>query len=122
MFHYISAHVIKYIHAINHHISLEWMRDLIPQLNRFLLAILHDQAQLNNVQLWLSHNDIHFSNIMINTTTANIMGILDWEFAGVVPNCCWDPVMHFLSNLGIQDAIERKANIAKLCQQLWNTL
>ena len=27
MFHYISAHVIKYIHAINHHISLEWMRD-----------------------------------------------------------------------------------------------
>lgn len=115
---YISAHVIKYIHAINHHISLEWMRDLIPQLNRFLLAIRRDEAQLNNVQLRLSHNDIHFSNIMIDPSTANITGIFDWEFAGVVPNCRWDPMMHFLSNLGIEDAIERKANIAKLCQRL----
>ncbi|MCJ1461281.1 hypothetical protein MMC28_011663 [Mycoblastus sanguinarius] len=114
---YISAHVVKHLHAIDHHISLGWMRDLIPQLNRFLLAIRRDEAELNNVKLRLSHSDIHFSNIMIDPSTARITGLLDWEFSGVVPYCRWDPMTHFLSNLGIEDAVERKGNIAELCQR-----
>ena len=114
---YIAAHLVKSIAAIDHHISLGWMRDLIPQLNRFLLAIRRDEAELNDIKLRLSHNDIHFSNIMIDPSTAKITGILDWEFAGVVPYCRWDPQTHFLSNLGIEDAVERKANIAELRQR-----
>ena len=114
---YVEAKVGKYVYAIEQHGSLEWMRDLIPQLRIFLIAIRRDEVLLNDVKLRLSHNDIHFSNILIDPATAKITGVLDWEFSGVVPYCRWDPMAHFLSNLGIGDVEERQKNIAMLCER-----
>ena len=54
---------------------------------------------------------------MIDPSTAKITGLFDWKFSGVVPYCRWDPQSHFLSNLGIEDPVERKANIAELRQR-----
>lgn len=97
---YISAHFLKYTHAIEVHKSLEFMRDILPQLNRFLDIISAEpmQSELDNIPLRLAHKDLHFANILVDPITAHITAIIDWEFAGVVPFTRWDPSRAFLWN------------------------
>jgi hypothetical protein len=97
---YISAHLLKYKHAIEIHPSLEFMHDILPQLDRFLAIIASEpmQTKLNDVPLRLSHKDLHFANILVDPSTARITSIIDWEFAGVVPFTRWNPSRAFLWN------------------------
>lgn len=97
---YISAHLLKYKHAIEVHPSLEFMQDILPQLDRFLTTITSEQMQsrLDNVPLRPAHKDLHFANILVDPSTARIISIIDWEFAGVVPFTRWNPSRAFLWN------------------------
>jgi hypothetical protein len=97
---YISAHLHKYKHAIEIHPSLEFMHDILPQLDRFLAIITSDplQTKLDNIPLRLAHKDLHFANILVDIATARITSIIDWEFAGVVPFTRWNPSRAFLWN------------------------
>ncbi|KAI5206840.1 hypothetical protein E4T39_02268 [Aureobasidium subglaciale] len=113
---YISAYIFRYKHAIERHPSLECMRDILPQLDRFLdvIAIEPLRAKLNNVPLRLAHKDLHFANILIDPETAQITSIIDWEFAGVVPFTRWNPSRAFLWNA--QDNMTTKAEKEALMQ------
>lgn len=95
---YISAHLLKYKHAIEVHPSLEFMRVIFPQLDRFLAIMSSEQmrSKLNDVPLRLAHKDLHFANILVDPITAHITSIIDWEFAGVVPFTRWNPSRAFL--------------------------
>jgi aminoglycoside phosphotransferase len=97
---YISAHLLKYKHAVEIHPSLEFMHDILPQLDRFLGIITSEpmQNKLDNIPLRLAHKDLHFANILVDPTTARITSIIDWEFAGVVPFTRWNPSRAFLWN------------------------
>jgi thiamine kinase-like enzyme len=97
---YISAHLLKYKHAIEVHASLKFMHDVLPQLNRFLTIITSDplQIKLDDIPLRLAHKDLHFANILVGSATARITSIIDWEFAGVVPFTRWNPSRAFLWN------------------------
>ncbi len=88
-----------FIHAINTHESLSWLRNtLLPGLEKLGSM---DIPQLASSRLILAHKDLHFANVMA-TADGTVTGILDWEFAGVVPALRWDPVRAFLWN-GKQD-------------------
>ena len=99
---FVAASIDRYIYAINRHPSLVFMQDLVPRLHTFL-ALLKDKSRtddlgLNRSRLVLAHKDMHFANIMFDPNTGRITGILDWEFAGVVPASRWNPVRAFLWN------------------------
>lgn len=99
---YTSAHISRYIHAIEIHPSLLSMRDLVPRLRAFLALILKPEfsSKLNDVALRLAHKDLHFGNILVDLTSPDvrITSILDWEFSGVVPYTRWNPARAFLWN------------------------
>lgn len=94
----IARQVQKYIHLIQIHEKLAFMRDVIPQLEAFLTALPKHSEQLNKVRLRLAHKDLHFANILYDTTSRKITSILDWEFSGVVPFTKWNPRRSFLWN------------------------
>ncbi|KLP17880.1 uncharacterized protein LW94_10746 [Fusarium fujikuroi] len=95
---YMIAHVTKYIRLIQTHEKLEFMRDIIPRLEAFVTALPERANELNNVKLRLAHKDLHFANIIFDPLSGEITGILDWEFAGVVPYPQWNPRSSFLWN------------------------
>ncbi|KAI4744054.1 hypothetical protein E4T50_05565 [Aureobasidium sp. EXF-12298] len=97
---YISAHLLKCKHAIQIHPSLNFMHDILPQLDHFLANITSEpmQTKLDNIPLRLTHKDLHFANILVDPATARITSIIDWEFAGVVPFTRWNPSRAFLWN------------------------
>ncbi|RKK13193.1 hypothetical protein BFJ66_g14590 [Fusarium oxysporum f. sp. cepae] len=82
---YMVAHVNKYIRLIQIHEKLAFMRDTIPRLEAFVAALPKHADQLNNVKLRLAHKDSHFTNMISDPLPGKITGILDREFAGVVP-------------------------------------
>ncbi|KAF2491328.1 hypothetical protein BU16DRAFT_574502 [Lophium mytilinum] len=61
---YITAHIQKYVYAIRRHEALGGMRELLPEINRFINAIQRDAEELNRVKLRLAHKDLHFHNVM----------------------------------------------------------
>lgn len=95
---YMIAHATKYIRLIPTHEKLEFMRDIIPRLEGFVTALPERANELNNVKLRLAHKDLHFANMMYDPSTGKITGVLDWEFAGVVPSPQWNPRRSFLWN------------------------
>ncbi|KAF5618882.1 hypothetical protein F25303_12932 [Fusarium sp. NRRL 25303] len=95
---YIIAHAKKYIRLIQTHEKLEFMRDIIPRLEAFVAALPKHANELNNVKLRLAHKDLHFANMIFDPVSGRITGILDWEFAGVVPYPQWNPRSSFLWN------------------------
>jgi hypothetical protein len=97
---YISAHLVRYKHAIEIHPFLKFMHDILPQLNHFITIITSDplQTELDNIPLRLAHKDLHFANVLVDSATARITSIIDWEFAGVVPFTRWNPSRAFLWN------------------------
>lgn len=99
---FLAESMDRYVYAIEIHSSLIFMRDLIPRLQA-LVSLLRDENQtenlgLNKSRLVLAHKDMHFANIMFDPDTGQITGVLDWEFAGVVPASRWNPVRAFLWN------------------------
>lgn len=101
---YITAHIEKYIHAIEVHPSLDFMREIIPLLRGFLADVATSAEKLDDAVLRLCHKDLHFGNILIDPQTARITSILDWEFSGVVPHTRWNPSRAFLWNGQDSDA------------------
>jgi hypothetical protein len=95
---YISAQIRKYIHLIQIHEKLVFMRDTIPRLEAFLSALPKHSDELNNVKPRLAHKDLHFANMLYEITSNNITAILDWEFSSVVPFTKWNPRRSFLWN------------------------
>lgn len=97
---FISAHLLKYKHAIAVHKPLALMRDIRPQLDLFLAIISTEpmHSKLNDVPLRLAHKDLHFANILVDPITAYITAIIDWEFVGVVPFTRWNPNRAFFWN------------------------
>jgi hypothetical protein len=107
---YISAHFGKYIYCINIHDSLAWMRDLVPRLERFRQGLEKHAEELNNTVIRLAHKDLHFGNILWDTETDSITGIIDWEFANAVPFQRWDPVGSFLATGQYSEKTVRERN------------
>lgn len=95
---YIIAHVAQYIRLIQTHEKLAFMRDIVPRLEAFVASLPKHANELNNVKLRLAHKDLHFANMMFDSLPGKITGILDWEFAGVVPYPQWNPRSSFLWN------------------------
>ncbi|RDW88275.1 hypothetical protein BP6252_00307 [Coleophoma cylindrospora] len=95
---YISAHIRKYIYAIQIHEKLDFMRDSVGRLELFLQALQDHAVELNNVKLKLAHKDLHLANIMYDRETSRITAVLDWEFSGVVPFTRWNPSRAFFWN------------------------
>lgn len=92
---YVRAYLGIFVRAIHTHESLAWLRTtLAPRLET--LKSMHI-PQLATSRLVLAHKDLHFANVMA-ADDGTITGILDWEFAGVVPALRWDPVRAFLWN------------------------
>ncbi|KIJ57294.1 hypothetical protein M422DRAFT_148887 [Sphaerobolus stellatus SS14] len=94
---YISAHMAKYVHAIEIHKSLDFMRPLLLRIRAFIKEISDPKhaVELNNIKLRLSHKDLHFANIMYDKEANLITAILDWEFGGIVPFTRWNPTRAF---------------------------
>ncbi|PCD29548.1 hypothetical protein AU210_012084 [Fusarium oxysporum f. sp. radicis-cucumerinum] len=78
--------------------DLAFMRDIVPRLEAFVASLPKHANELNNVKLRLAHKDLHFANMMFDSLPGKITGILDWEFAGVVPYPQWNPRSSFLWN------------------------
>ena len=95
---YISAHMAKYMYAIERHEKLAFMRDTLCSLDEFLKALAVEAEELNKVKLRLAHKDLHFANIIFDRNSGKITAILDWEFSGVVPFTRWNPTRAFLWN------------------------
>lgn len=97
----VRAFLRVYMHAISIHESLAWLRDtLAPRLAALSTHL--PEAQLNATRLLLAHKDLHFANVMA-TEDGTLTGVLDWEFAGIVPANRWDPVRAFLWNADSKD-------------------
>lgn len=107
----VRALLAVYVHAISVHESLAWLRsDVAPRLAALLADNEHlPEAQLCATRLILAHKDLHFANVMA-TDDGIVTGILDWEFAGVVPALRWDPVRAFLWNgkQGDESGVEKE--------------
>ncbi|KAM5347164.1 hypothetical protein ACJ41O_010169 [Fusarium nematophilum] len=95
---YISAQVLKNIRLIQTHDKLAFMRVVVPRLESFVAALHTHADELNKVKLRLAHKDLHFANMVFDVSSGRIMGILDWEFSGVVPFTKWNPRRSFLWN------------------------
>ena len=93
---YISAQIRKYIHLIQIHEKLAIMRDIVPRLEKFLIALNLHSDKLDKVKLRLAHKDLHFANMLYDVSSGRITAILDWEFSSVVPFTNWNPRKAFL--------------------------
>lgn len=98
-----AAQIGRFVYAIERHDSLAWMRDLIARLRAFEEVLLDESGRarvlgLSEGRLVFAHRDLHMGNIMIDASSGEITGVLDWEFAGVVHASRWNPVRAFLWN------------------------
>jgi thiamine kinase-like enzyme len=114
----VSAQVKTYIHLINIHEGLIFMRDAVPRLEAFVKALLEHAEQLNDVRLRLAHKDLHFANILYDSDSGKITAILDWEFSGVVPFPLWNPRRSFLWNASNDESsLAAKEQFSKLFEE-----
>jgi hypothetical protein len=88
---WISTHVEKYINGLSISPTATKFATHIPRLEAFLKYIQekHVAKKLNNVDFRLAHNDLHFAQFLLDPESCNITGILDWEFASIVPFPLW---------------------------------
>ncbi|KAF5597812.1 hypothetical protein FPCIR_3388 [Fusarium pseudocircinatum] len=112
---YMIGYVTKYMRLIKTHEKLAFMRDIIPRLDAFVAALPNHANELNNVKLRLAHKDLHFANMMLDPSTGEITGILDWEFAGIVPYPQWNPRSSFLWNgIDTSESLEEKYRLLEV--------
>ena len=114
----VSAQIKTYIHLINIHENLTFMRDAISRLEAFVKALPEHAEQLNDVKLRLAHKDLHFENILYDPDSGKITAILDWEFSGVVPFPLWNPRRSFLWNASDDESsLAPKEQLSKLFEE-----
>ncbi|KAF7553680.1 hypothetical protein G7Z17_g3458 [Cylindrodendrum hubeiense] len=115
---YISAQVLKNVRLIQTHDKLAFMRDAVPRLESFVLALSAHADELNKVKLRLAHKDLHFANLVFDMSSGKITGVLDWDFSGVVPFIKWNPRRSSLWN-GLDDAtsFDEKQRLLELFTQ-----
>jgi aminoglycoside phosphotransferase (APT) family kinase protein len=99
----IIAQVKKSIYTIQRHDSLAPMRDCLPRINSFVDAIRKTKKELDVTLIRLAHRDLHFGNILYDAESGKITGVIDWEFASIVPFPRWDPSRAFLWDCGDSD-------------------
>ncbi|KZL87886.1 hypothetical protein CI238_08713 [Colletotrichum incanum] len=92
---HLDKSVEKYVYAIERHPSLEWMRNLVPRLEKYREYVREHAEELDDTRYVLSHRDLHLANVMVDEEGV-VMGLLDWEFGAVVPGPRWDPPNAFL--------------------------
>lgn len=102
---WITAFMKKYLNAIEIHPSLDWLTGSdVAMLDQFV-ELINASPMLEKIngglRYILAHRDMHFANMLLDADTHRIAGILDWEFAQVVPLPLWR--RSFLWN-GRQDA------------------
>ncbi|KAG9496504.1 hypothetical protein J7337_011280 [Fusarium musae] len=115
---YMIAHVTNYIRLIETHEKLAFMRDISPRLEAFVAALPRHANELNNIKLRLAHKDLHFANTMFDPSSGKITGILDWEFAGVVPYPQWNPRSSFLWNgIDTSESLKEKYRLLEVFKQ-----
>lgn len=113
---YVTGYLERFIYAIDRHPSLAWLHERFKPRLQALIDLLPRITSLNDTQLLLAHKDLHFANVMA-ASDGNVTGILDWEFAGIVPALRWDPVRAFLWNGSQTDeANEEKYRLQKICE------
>ncbi|KAL6400802.1 hypothetical protein AUP68_16519 [Ilyonectria robusta] len=66
------------------------MWDVIPRLETFVAIVPTLANELNKVKLRLAHRDLRFANLIVEVSSSKIIGVLDWEFAGIVPFTKWN--------------------------------
>ena len=93
---YVCAQIRHYIRLISIHDKLAFMRADIPLLEAFVATLPRHAAELNNTKLRLAHKDLHYANMLYDTTSSRITAVLDWEFSGIVPFQQWNPRRAFL--------------------------
>lgn len=73
----------NYIIAPQIHEKLAWLQTQFPRLFSFLDYIKSPtlKEKLNDVPLPFVYCNLHLGNVMFNSTTVRISGILGWEFA-----------------------------------------
>ncbi|KAI0895735.1 kinase-like domain-containing protein [Annulohypoxylon nitens] len=95
---YIGTQVRLYTLQIQMHENLRPYRYLVHPLDTLLDVLDERDEELSKTRFVLAHRDLHFGNIMYDQKAKKITGILDWEFAGVVPAPKWNPRGAFLWN------------------------
>ncbi|XXG96896.1 hypothetical protein Hte_003187 [Hypoxylon texense] len=95
---HVKGNIEQYIRNILVHESLAWMRDLVPRLQVFISLLDQRADELNDTRYILTQRDLHFGNVMCDSSTAQITAVLDWEFAVVLPLPLWTPGGGFLWN------------------------
>ena len=93
---YVCAQTRHYIRLISIHDKLAFMRTDIPRLEAFVATLPRHAAELNDTKLRLAHKDLHWANVLYDTTSSRITAVLDWEFSAVVPIQLWNPRRAFL--------------------------
>ncbi|KAJ6571950.1 kinase-like domain-containing protein [Mycena capillaripes] len=89
---YICAFLQTYAHIIAIHPAVDWLRDLLPSLQRLISVLgaaeeawvqrLRDTPELRGR---LFHRDFHFGNILADGE-GTVKAVIDWEFAGIGPS------------------------------------
>ncbi|KAF7335993.1 APH domain-containing protein [Mycena sanguinolenta] len=91
---YICAFLRTYAHVVAIHPSVDWLRDLLPPLQRVITILATDSADMPWVRRLcdtpellprLFHRDFHFGNILADEA-GSIKAVIDWEFAGIGPS------------------------------------
>ena len=93
---YVCAQICHCIRLISIHDKIAFMRADIPRLEAFVATLPKHAADLNNAKLRLAHKDLHWANVLYDTTSSRITAVLDWEFSAVVPIQLWNPRRAFL--------------------------
>ena len=93
---YVCAQTRHYIRLISIHDKLAFMRADIPRIEAFVATLSQHAAELNDTKLRLAHRDLHWANVLYDTTSSRITAVLDWEFSAVVPFQQWNPRRAFL--------------------------
>ena len=114
---YIAAYLQTLTHAITVQPSLQHLHTLLPRLAALTALLPSLRTTTEATRLLLAHKDLHFGNV-VALPSGQLMGVLDWEFAGAVPAPRWDPVRAFLwRGRHSADAAAEKARLRGLFEE-----
>jgi thiamine kinase-like enzyme len=92
---YICAFLQTYEHVISIHPSVDWLRDLLPPLQRVITILTVGEApwvqrlrDAHELRPRLFHRDFHFGNVLADEE-GSIKAVIDWEFAGIGVKRCF---------------------------------
>lgn len=90
------SRMARYEDAITHHSELQPLIPYLSLIKAFQDALKTHSIDIDETTFVLAHRDLHFGNVMWDPVDKRITGILDWEFAAVVPAQRWDPPNAFM--------------------------